>query len=152
MSLIRMGGQFSTAATGGAGDKLGITGSTVCIIHCALTPLLLVLAPYSELSFLKGEAVDRSLAVLVIAIALLVFIPSFKLHRKISILIPAALGVLSLLFAAFGVDAVLPEHLQKSGDTAFTVIGGGLIVLTHLMNRSFCKSCKTCCENGACAH
>jgi cobalamin synthase len=128
-------------------DGFGMCASTICVAHCVLTPILLVALPLAGFSFLENELIDRSLAVLAIFISIMAIRPGFRLHGNVKLLVLAAFGVSCLLIAAF-----VAEHFWgETGDKIFTMIGGTALVLTHFLNRSFCKSCLECQEENKCA-
>lgn len=121
-------------------DDVGIFASSLCVTHCVLTPVVLIALPFAGLAFLENEAVDRSLALAAIAVAVIAFIPGYRMHGSKKLVTLVCAGIACLLFAAFGADAIWGE----TGDTVFTMLGGGIIVLSHFLNRSFCKACPTC--------
>ncbi len=129
-------------------DSFGMCASTICVAHCVLTPILLMAVPLAGITFLENEMLDRSLAVLAIFISFMAIRPGYRLHGNRKILLLAAFGVSCLLIAAF-----VAEHFWgETGDKVFTMIGGTALVITHCLNRSFCKSCNTCKEEeGRCA-
>ena len=127
-------------------DNFGICASTLCVVHCALTPVLLVALPLAGLAFLENELVDRSLAVLAILFGIMALNPGYRLHGDIRLLAMAAIGMTCLLIAAF-----VAEHFWgETGDTVFTAIGGTTLVVSHWLNRSFCKSCLRCQDQQEC--
>lgn len=121
-------------------DDVGVFASSLCVTHCVLTPVVLIALPFAGLAFLGNEAVDRSLALVAIAVAVIAFIPGYRMHGSMKLVALVSAGIACLLFAAFGADAIWGE----AGDTVFTMLGGGIIVLSHCLNRSFCKACPTC--------
>ncbi len=129
-------------------DGFGMCASTICVAHCVLTPIFLVALPVAGFTFLENEMVDRSLAVLAIFISIMAIAPGYRLHGSGKLLALTAFGVGSLLVAAF-----VAEHFWgETGDKVFTMIGGTALVLTHWLNRSFCKSCESCSdEDDGCA-
>jgi len=128
-------------------DGFGMCASTICVMHCVLTPVLLVVLPLAGLMLLENEMVDRSFAVLAIFISIMAVAPGYRIHGNRKLLTLAAFGVGCLLIAIFAA-----EHFWgETGDKVFTIFGGTTLVFTHWLNRSFCKSCQTCQEENRCA-
>ena len=127
-------------------DYAGMTGSTLCVAHCVLTPVIMAVAPVVSLSLIEGEAIHQTLVVAVAGIATLAFGLGYRVHRdlRLPLLAAAALGILSI--AAFAPEGMLNE----TGETALTVAGGGVMILAHWFNRLFCRTCKPCREQEHC--
>lgn len=128
-------------------DGMGMTASGLCVAHCILTPVLLFAVPLAGLAVLENELIHKALVATVIAVGAVAFIPGLRLHGKYRLLPFALLGVGSLLFAAFAAEALWGE----TGETAFTMIGGALMIYSHCRNRTFCGACRVCEDGDGCA-
>jgi hypothetical protein len=128
-------------------DGIGMCTSTLCVAHCVLTPVVLIALPFVGLTFPESELTDRLLAVLAIAVAVQAFRPGFRIHGDRRLMALVVFGVGCLLFAAFAAGEIWGE----AGDTLFTMVGGGSLVLAHWLNRSFCKACLACRDAADCA-
>src|SRR5664279_6651907 len=85
-------------------DTICVGASTLCLIHCVLTPIALSFAPVLS-EFLPGDtAVHRVVIVLVVAIGLLAFIPGYRKHRKLVVFLPMVAGVWAIALGAFGIS------------------------------------------------
>ena len=115
-------------------DSAGAFASTLCIMHCFATAALGFLLPAFGLSLFGSEALHRALAGIVIAVALLAFVPGFRLHRDVSVAAPALIGFASLILAQF-----LGEAVGELGEAALTILGGGVLIAAHVRNRRLCK-------------
>ena len=111
-------------------DRLGIAGSILCVIHCAATPLLIGYLSAFGLSILGDELIHQALAILLLVIALLAFIPGFKNHKNPVVLAVGALGVTLLLITSF----VLGHHVAWAIEIGLTVTGSLLLVGAHTAN------------------
>jgi len=92
-------------------DRIGVFASILCAIHCALTPLLLILLP----TFGKAWAHPSThwgMAIIVIPIAIFMMIKGYKKHGKKWVLVAGTIGVLLII-----VGAILP-YLEPSGASA----------------------------------
>lgn len=120
-------------------DRLGVFASVACLIHCLLLPLLVPLLPLLA-GVAETESVHEGLLVFLSCCALLAFVPGYRTHRALSVLVFGTLGVLLL---AGGVLAhELP--LLRGLDTPLTSIGGLVLISTHLANLRLCRRCPVC--------
>jgi hypothetical protein len=88
-------------------DRIGVVASTLCAIHCAVTPLLLLLLPaFGEVW--AHPATHWGMALLVVPIAIAMMISGYRQHRRKWIVTVGSLGVSLVL-----IGAALP-YLQSS--------------------------------------
>jgi hypothetical protein len=83
-------------------DTIGVIASILCAIHCALTPVLLILLP----TFGKGwahPATHWGMAIIVIPIALFMMLTSYKKHAKKKVIYVGSIGIALII-----VGAILP--------------------------------------------
>jgi hypothetical protein len=83
-------------------DWTGIAASVGCAIHCGAMPFVIAFLPTLGLSFLAHEAFHRWMAIVCFVIAIAAFIPSYRRHGR---LIPgtiAAVGLVVITGAAWG--------------------------------------------------
>lgn len=110
-------------------DLLGIVCSALCLIHCALSPILLLLGLSSlGLAFLEAEWVHVLLAFPMIILAVLSFPRSYRLHQHVLPLFMGMLGI-ALLLGSFFVD--------HEYEVYFAISAGIALIAAHLMNRQF---------------
>lgn len=109
-------------------DRLGIVGSTLCLIHCAATPLFVGVFSVAGFNFLGGEQFHQIAALLLALVAFFAFMPGFRRHRNGWVFGAGALGVLLLIVGGFAVSSL--EGLE----VAVTVMGSLLLVTAHMVN------------------
>jgi hypothetical protein len=126
-------------------DLAGATASGICLVHCLLTPLLISLFP-GMLPYLPGDAwFHRALAVGIILLGAAAFAPGYRLHRRRSLLALVGLGIALILVVAWFSEA-LPHPLELP----LSVSGSLMLVAAHLLNRSFCRQCRSCSDSAEC--
>lgn len=104
-------------------DRLGIAASSVCIVHCLATPLLVVSLPVVASERLEGLFAGLLLSCATLSVGLGV------LRRRMVPLVPYSLGLSTLaLLRAFDVAEGGP--LELIGTTATAL----LMICTHLMS------------------
>jgi hypothetical protein len=110
-------------------DAIGVVVSAACILHCIAVPLLLGLLPALGLGFLAKDGFHQILAVVVLLVAAVAFVPGYRLHKKNGVLVFGLSGVVLLGGAAFYPD--LPTGVEA----IITSSGGALLVTAHILNR-----------------
>lgn len=128
-------------------DRLGLCLSVACLIHCLATPVLLIALP--SLSFLVvehdhahglehgHELLHQVLLVILPLLAVLAFIPGYRMHGKRQVFYWAFPGIVAL---AIG---VILAHDYAALATGITIFGSVLLVRAHLLNRKECACCAT---------
>jgi uncharacterized membrane protein YozB (DUF420 family) len=124
----------------GAVDRVGIVASTVCFVHCLLTPVVLSLSAVYAHFLPTEEHTHRVLAVAVTLIGTLAIGSGYRRHKKSSILWLTASGLALIFTGAFYGDR-LPSHWAE---VAITLIGGACMIAAHRMNHTFCGRCDCC--------
>ena len=110
-------------------DKMGMSASFFCAIHCALMPILIGILPLLGLSFLANHAIEDTVIVCAFFIASLSLLPSyFRVHKKLHALLMFA-GGFTLLIVGHSIDA-------KWAEAPMAVAGGLSIALAHWINQS----------------
>lgn len=111
-------------------DRFGATGSIVCALHCALTPLLLAAIPSLGLSVWLGDSFERGFVTFVTVLGLFSMIWGYRRHRVFR-----ALGTLLFGLAALWAGVLYPPLHQALVPHAIVMtIGGTLVGLAHLVN------------------
>lgn len=125
-------------------DAVGVIGSLVCLVHCLLLSLAVVVLPW--LVLLEGEWLHRGLTVALAATALLAFIPGSRVHCRWLPGLLMAGGLVALNAATFAA----PENWE----TGLTVLGGLFLIAAHSLNFYLCRRCRRCprCVDGGGCH
>ncbi len=117
-------------------DASGASASTLCAIHCALTPMLASLLPAMGLGFLAGERTEIALLSLSAVLGVTSLGLGFRSHRSIRALVVLAAGLCLLS------SGRIAEGWECEPIGMPLVVGGGLTVAaSHLWNRRLCRSC-----------
>ena len=117
-------------------DRLGVGASVVCLVHCLLTPLVLVGA--AAFGAQVGHGAHLGFHVVVLALALPLALasawPGYREHRDRAVLVLLGVGValLGLSFAAH--ELVSSETAAEVLHTALTVGGSVFLVAGHVRN------------------
>ncbi|HEY7884983.1 MAG TPA: MerC domain-containing protein [Cellvibrionaceae bacterium] len=108
-------------------DSMGMVCSGLCLGHCLLTPLLLALGSAGALGVaMHSEWVHWALMVPIIVLALLSFPGGYRVHRRVRPVLLGIAGALLLVLALF---------VQEAWEPVLSVLGGGLLISGHWINR-----------------
>ena len=126
-------------------DQLGIWASTLCVIHCVLTPIVLSISIVSAHFLPSEERTHRSLAVAIAAIGALSLVRRYRDHRSLRVLLLMVVGLAFIFAGAYWGDQ-LPSHRVE---VLITLIGSGFMIAAHRMNHTFCRDCRCTVEEKA---
>jgi hypothetical protein len=127
-------------------DGAAIAMSAACILHCLLTPLIVILFPILGSTAFADDSFHGLLLVLIIPTSALAFYIGCRQHRDGSVLLLGVGGILVLLAAALlGIAG-----LGVVGEKIATGIGGTLLALGHVLNFRRCRTHQ--CEERAARH
>jgi hypothetical protein len=121
-------------------DKIAISLSLLCTVHCVATPILIALVPSLAILGLDSETFHLRMVIAVFPISLYALILGYIKHHESSVLFTGILGL------AFLISAVLfgESHLGEVGEKVCTVIGSVLIALSHFKNFTLCRKLEKC--------
>jgi len=126
-------------------DRLGVIASVLCAIHCAITPILLILLPTFGKAW-SHPATHWGMAIIVIPIALFMMLKSYKKHAKKKVLYIGSMGILLII-----VGAILPY--VESSPEAVSAATAPVIASTESSSSANAEAGITpvsTCANGCC--
>lgn len=112
-------------------DKLGMIISGVCVIHCLLTPVIILSLPWFEDIF-SHEVVHLSLLLFLFPLAIFTFTHGYKTHKKLSIVMMGAIGIIFI-------SIPILIHPTELIEQAITVTGSIILIIAHYNNLKGCK-------------
>jgi len=121
-------------------DRLAIGGSILCLVHCLVTPLMLVMLPGLGASLLAGETLHLWLVYAVIPSSLYALGLGCKQHQRLLFMFIGLAG-LGLLVLGVLVEAIGLDHMWEP---ILTVSGTLLVALAHVRNFQLCRKSRTC--------
>ena len=120
-------------------DRIGITATSLCALHCILLPVLLPVLPLMGLSFLADHAWEHVFLLMTAALGSIALFSGFKRYHK-------RLYPFYLLY--LGVALYWIKHnFSETDEIYFIIAGASLIVAAHFINIKLCNSCKQCDED-----
>ena len=121
-------------------DRLGITLSVVCLVHCLTLPLAIAALPLVAAQWLHTSAFHIVMALALLPVALLAVVPGLRLHGRASVAAAMAAGLSLLSTAAFAGERLL----SREWEIALTLAGGAILVTAHAVNLALCRACPAC--------
>ena len=120
-------------------DRVGITATSLCAIHCILLPVILPALPMLGLSFLADHFFEHAALLVTGIIGIIALISGFKrYHGKLY----------PFYFLILGVFIYWLKHdFEPSVQPYFVIVGALLIVAGHLFNLRLCKQYMVCSEH-----
>lgn len=117
-------------------DKVGVWASSLCSLHCALMPLLLILLPFGSIAWLADENNELVFIFISCSLATASICWGFLKHRNNTVFFLLSLGVLTIVVA---------HHYHESHVGSFLMsVGGVQLAVSHYLNIKLCNSCSTC--------
>lgn len=114
-----------------AGDKMAIFLSSLCVIHCLITPILIIALPSLGSMFASNhEIFHKVLLFFVLPVGLVALYAGYRHHQSAKVFAVGVVGLSLLTFAAFFVH----ERWGELAETVLTVFASIIIVIAHLMN------------------
>ncbi|WP_214073709.1 MerC domain-containing protein [Mucilaginibacter sp. dw_454] len=117
-------------------DRIGMTASTLCAIHCAIVPLLLTFLPLIGLGFLANPWFEWGMIILALLLGVSsIFMSYFRTHHR----------ALPLLLLLTGFSLVIGGHIYLKGwiEAIIVPLGGLTIAVAHFVNFKYVDVCKT---------
>ena len=120
-------------------DKLAISLSAACIIHCLFAPTLIIFA-YSFLSFtVESELIHYIILTLALPISGLALGLGYRNHKVLSFLMIGITGLSLMLLAVLLVEG--------TSEKVLTVIGSCTVAYAHYKNHRVCKELECNCHD-----
>ena len=119
-----------------SGDKAAIGLSLACALHCLMVPLLLALFPSGALSGLGDERIHLGLLFLIIPISVFSLTLGCRVHRNLTVVAVGVTGIGILCLSALLAHDMGGESLETAG----TLLGSGIVALSHALNFKSCRA------------
>ena len=117
-------------------DQVGISLSTLCAFHCALTPFFALALPVAGTT-LQSPWVHLLLAILILPVGIFAFWSGYQHHKKPLVLFLGVPGL--LVITGF---PLLADHAQLHAsifEAGFMIPASGLLILAHYFNQKYCR-------------
>ena len=123
-------------------DKLSITLSMACMIHCLLMPSCLILTSGFLALTIDNELIHKVFLISVIPISLYALISGFQNHKISFYMYLGISGLWLLIFAVFFGEGVFGELAEQ----ILTFFGSLIVAYSHYQNFKACKKLDCDCH------
>jgi len=120
-------------------DRIGITATSLCALHCILLPILIPILPLMGLSFLVDHTWEHVFLLMTAALGTMALFSGFKRYHK-------RLYLFYLLYLCVALYWI-KHDFSESVEIYFILGGASLIIAAHYINIKLCNSCKSCDED-----
>ncbi len=123
-------------------DKVAVTLSAACVIHCFFAPSFIILTSGFLSISIDNEFVHYIILLAAVPISIFALYLGYKNHKNLSFLPFGIVGLFTLISAVLLGEAILGEM----GERALTLLGSLLVVYSHFRNYQECKAtqCDSC--------
>lgn len=123
-------------------DKMAISLSLLCAIHCLALPLMIILLPSLSALNLDNEVFHQWMVFAVIPVSAYALTTGCKQHKRYHLLILGIAGIALLMIAVLLGESLLGEFYEK----ALTLFGASMIALGHFFNYRLCHQQRDHCH------
>ena len=124
-------------------DKLAISLSLACVIHCLFVPSFVILSSGYYATTLDNEFVHNLILFFAIPISLFALALGYKNHGTPQYFFIGITGLIILVMAV-----ILGEPLYgETGEILFTILGSVFVVFAHYKNHQICKEINCSCHD-----
>ena len=124
-------------------DKLAISLSLVCVIHCLFAPSFVILSSGYYAATLNNEFVHNLILFFAIPVSLFALALGYKNHGAPQYFFIGITGLIILVMAI-----ILGEPLYgETGEKLFTILGSVFVVFAHYKNHQICKEINCSCHD-----
>lgn len=116
-------------ALASTGDRVGVVGSVLCALHCALLPLLIASLPSLGLAGFSLVDLDQAFTVFATLLGVTTLSVGFRRHRAFRAWMVLVPGLALVWLGSF-----TPLHNHSVGHVVVMVVGGLAIAAAHLVN------------------
>jgi hypothetical protein len=124
-------------------DKLSISLSLVCMIHCLLMPSFLILTSGFLALSIDNELIHKAFLIIVLPVSLYALITGYRNHNILSYFYLGTSGLWILIFAVFFGEGVFGEFAEKT----LTLLGSLIVASSHYKNYKACKELDCACHD-----
>jgi len=117
------------------GDKTAIGISVFCVLHCVVTPLIVLSLPAATGWFIADEHFHQLLIYMVLPISIVALMLGCRKHASVKVISAGIVGLVVLVAAAFFVHDVVGQL----GEQLLTVVGTDFVSYAHWQNYLFCR-------------
>ena len=123
-------------------DRLAITVSVACVLHCFFVPSFIILSSGIMPFALDNEIIHKLIVLIAVPVSIFSLYLGHKNHNTLSFIPAGIFGLILLIIAV-----VLGEDiLGDSGEKGLTLLGSIFVAYAHYKNYQACKEVDCDCH------
>ena len=123
-------------------DKLAMSISTACVVHCFFAPAFIIFSVGVSNFTIDSEIVHYAILIIALPLSSFALTRGYRHHKIVSILVIGILGLSILLLAVILGESLLSEL----GEQLLTLIGSSLVAYSHFKNYRTCQELDCSCH------
>ena len=123
-------------------DKLAISLSAICVLHCLFMPSFLILSSWFAAFSIDNQFIHYAILTVAIPVSAFALIKGFKNHKKLSYFVYGFFGLFLLAFAVLAAGIT-----GEIGEKSLTLLGSLFVIYAHFKNHQICKELNCDCHN-----
>ena len=123
-------------------DKIALSVSLVCVLHCFFVPSFMILASGVFPLAIDNEAVHKLIVLIAVPLSIYALYLGRINHKTTSFIPPAIFGLSLLIIAVVLGEAALGELSEKG----LTLLGSIFVAYAHYKNHQACKKVDCDCH------
>ena len=123
-------------------DKLAISLSAICVLHCLFMPSFLILSSWLVAFSIDNEFLHYAILIVAIPVSAFALVRGYKNHNKLSYFVCGSFGLFLLSFAV-----LTASNIGEIGEKSLTVLGSLFVIYAHYKNHQVCKELNCDCHN-----
>ena len=125
-------------------DKLAISLSTICVLHCLFMPSFLILSSWFVAFSVNNEFVHYSILFAAVPVSAYALMKGYLNHDKLSYFLFGIFGLSTLVFAL-----LTTSIFGEIGEKSLTVLGSLFVIYAHYKNHQICKELDCDCHDSS---
>ena len=123
-------------------DKLAISLSTICVLHCLFMPSFLILSSWFAVFSVDNEFIHYSILFAAVPVSAYALMKGYLNHNKLSYFLFGIFGLTVLVFAV-----LTTSIFGEIGEKSLTVLGSLFVIYAHYKNHQICKELDCDCHD-----
>lgn len=119
----------------GVVDQVAVALSGLCLLHCLLLPIAIVLLPF--LGRFDDSHFHVQLLLVVVPVSLFALALGFRRHQDKRILLTGGIGLALLIIGG----TIVHTFYGVVADRVLTILGSVMLAFTHYMNSRLSRNC-----------
>ncbi len=134
-------------------DRIAITLSCICAIHCIALPIIASLIPLFAVTLHHGQNLHEFwfhefILIFILPISLLAIFTGYRRHKQLLPVVVAAIGLSILVSTSLFAGELISHHIiPHEGEMWLTVFGGIVHAIGHILNLVSTNNLQVTCAN-----